>query len=921
MSATPLTAFYHGPLLLVFWRQDGAPTRDFQIVLNQCTVLPKPYLGIPIGAERQHALFIALADATLATNKVSVALISTTHAAKLASMRKAQLPALRAQDLAALSLEQRRRLGKTLTKGLRATFPALDAALLTSLQHLVTPEETTPPNPPPVPPILADDTRRLDERHVLGWLALSGAALPDPGRVRACHVESGAIGTVRRLLRLGRTEQDGALVLFAFAEPLAAAAMLRIECQHEDCWLPAQTLTLRDDLPHWLTTLGSGAELALPLWELIRDTQQPAPVALAVGLEAGRRKALADLRRVGQIQGKGRKPPFLLNLEQCGVLPGAGLFLSGFLLAAPERMRRLVLHHPSGSYDLTAYLNRTVRRDLARLNDWIGDPARDRPGLECFVPLAGEYKPAMLETGYLAAELDDATVVRIGLRPVLDLSARDVLLETRQALELLEGFGPLLDRHTRHALRPLQTLLGDWLRQTQNRLQIQQGTAATDMVCVHFDYVQALPEQQLYLCGWLADPQRQLLDIHLFTAFGDAVDLTGRIPNAARPDVLQNLRQQGIATGNEFVGFHLRLDIPLPQGADTPFFLRVRLRDGGVHRLALRARAYDPEQVLPLIRQLLGSFPTWEPQLFEFYDRALGPAIARLWAHRARPTLEVRQESFGIIPVRPRVSIIVPLYGRVDLLSFQLAQFADDADFQHCELIYVLDDPTLHSAFIALCRQEYPLFRLPFRTLISGANLGYAGATNLGAAQARGEYLLLLNSDVLPRQPGWLSHMVRIFESLNRPGVLGPKLLFPDGLIQHAGMCFFQEPTLPGFWFNDHPEKGLPNDTTLDIQTRQTVAVTGACMLLRRVVYQEVAGLSEDYILGDFEDSDLCLKLRGAGYRIWYTPQVELYHLERLSFPYAGDAGWRTNLSRYNAWVQTRRWAKTIQAITPTGSD
>lgn len=91
-------------------------------------------------------------------------------------------------------------------------FPALDAALLTSLRHLVTPEETTPPNPPPIPSILADDTRRLDEQHVLGWLALSGAALPDPGRVRACHVESGAIGTVRRLLRLGRAEQDGALM-------------------------------------------------------------------------------------------------------------------------------------------------------------------------------------------------------------------------------------------------------------------------------------------------------------------------------------------------------------------------------------------------------------------------------------------------------------------------------------------------------------------------------------------------------------------------------------------------------------------------------------------------------------------------------------------------------------------------------------
>lgn len=939
MNPPTLTACHHGPLLILFWNQATALPRDFRLVLNKSITVPKPYLGIVLGVERNQALCIAQADEAALSDKVSVTLIGagTEEGVRLAATRKARLSVFCKLHLQDLPLTDRQRISKGLVKGLRTAFPTVEAQWIDQLLEIVALNDVANPAPPTLPahlpaanaavPLLQRGTGgilptemsaihsgilyRLDGRHVLGWLLMPDGQ--DRWMMRVRHMETGAVGVLRRMIRLGRPDQDGALALFEFTEALAETAALQLEYRVENQWRSAQPLIVETDLVRGLMTLGDPMELALPLWELARDFNIPLPVPLAVWLEPGRRKAIAQLQRVVRHGGEHPGQVFTLDIEHCGGLPGAGLFLSGYQIAAPGKMRRLVLHLPTGSHDLSDQLTRTVRRDLVQKYRWAGDPVADRPGLECVV--LTDQKLATLETGYLAVELDDATVARVALRPVIDLSASRDILEVRQALRLLEGFGPLLAGRSRRALQPLLMVAGDWLRQTQTGLKIQPGRTGADGLQLYFDQVLALSDQSLYLGGWLADLQRHVVEIRLFTALGDTVDLTGQIPNSARPDIRLALQQQGLTPVNEYVGFHLRLDLPLPLGADTPVYLRVQLRDGGIHRMSLKLRRCDLDRPLPLIRELLGSFPTWEPRLFDFYDRAVGPAIAQLWAGRAHPTLDVQQETFGVIPPAPQVSIIVPLYGRIDLLSFQLAQFANDPDFQSCELIYVLDDPALYHEFVALCRREYPLFRVPFRTVISGANLGYAGATNLGAAQAHGEYLLLLNSDVFPRQPGWLSRMVERFEGMERPGVLGPKLLFPDGLIQHAGMTFFQEPTLPGFWFNDHPDKGLPNHSTADGELSEVVAVTGACMLLRRAVYQEVGGLSEDYILGDFEDSDLCLKLRAAGYRIGYTPQVELYHLERLSFPHAGDAGWRTNLSRYNAWVQTKRWGEVIQGL------
>src|SRR5206468_1553596 len=105
------------------------------------------------------------------------------------------------------------------------------------------------------------------------------------------------------------------------------------------------------------------------------------------------------------------------------------------------------------------------------------------------------------------------------------------------------------------------------------------------------------------------------------------------------------------------------------------------------------------------------------------------------------------------------VSIIVPLYQRIDFLEHQLAQFVHDPDIRQAELIYVLDSPELKIGLRHSAAQLSSLYRIPFRIATLKRNVGFAGANNIGASLARGRLLLLLNSDVLPDRSGWLKTM------------------------------------------------------------------------------------------------------------------------------------------------------------------
>jgi GT2 family glycosyltransferase len=121
---------------------------------------------------------------------------------------------------------------------------------------------------------------------------------------------------------------------------------------------------------------------------------------------------------------------------------------------------------------------------------------------------------------------------------------------------------------------------------------------------------------------------------------------------------------------------------------------------------------------------------------------------------------------------------------------------------------------------------------------------------------------------------------------------------------------YFDRPEGAGLWTNGHYFKGLHRSFPPACVERPVPALTGACLLLATALWRAMGGLCGGYVQGDYEDSDLCLRLLSMGKRNWYVPAAELYHLEGQSYP--DDL--RRAVGRYNTWLQTHLWDEHLSA-------
>jgi len=312
---------------------------------------------------------------------------------------------------------------------------------------------------------------------------------------------------------------------------------------------------------------------------------------------------------------------------------------------------------------------------------------------------------------------------------------------------------------------------------------------------------------------------------------------------------------------------------------------------------------------LTAIKRLLSEFNVRYGEVPRAFDRIIGPAVGALNKRRLAAKPRVDKIEFGQINASPRFSIIVPLYGRLDFLESQMAFIANHAPSVDFEFIFVLDDPPKRREAERLFNSVYSRFQIPFRVLLLDHNLGFAPANNVGLGSATGTYVCFLNSDVFPGHPDWLERLAERLEAHPDLGAIGPLLLYGDGSVQHEGMNFKNLPEFGNWPFGDHPRKGQKKGRVSGL--RKHICITGACMLMRTSVARELGGFDEAYIIGDFEDSDLCLRLYQMGLDSAVDLDVELYHLERKSQA-SSALSWRMNLTLYNAWVHQRRWAEVI---------
>jgi GT2 family glycosyltransferase len=231
-------------------------------------------------------------------------------------------------------------------------------------------------------------------------------------------------------------------------------------------------------------------------------------------------------------------------------------------------------------------------------------------------------------------------------------------------------------------------------------------------------------------------------------------------------------------------------------------------------------------------------------------------------------TFRVRRRVLG----SPLISIIIPTRDRLSLLRRCLQSIETRTAYRHYEIL-VIDNSSREPRTLSY------LASLPHQVIQDNGPFNFARLNNQAVTSARGEQLLFLNNDVEVITPEWLDALLE-HSQRREVGAVGAQLLYADGTIQHAGIVLGVRGVA------GHAQKYLPAKSegyfAFPHLIRNYSAVTAACLMLRKAVYEEVGGMDENLAV-TFNDVDLCLRLRARGYLVVYTPYARLYHHESRS--------------------------------------
>ncbi len=236
-----------------------------------------------------------------------------------------------------------------------------------------------------------------------------------------------------------------------------------------------------------------------------------------------------------------------------------------------------------------------------------------------------------------------------------------------------------------------------------------------------------------------------------------------------------------------------------------------------------------------------------------------------------------------------RSSIVIPVFNQAALTAQCLAALIGRARGR----IVIVDDGSSDTT-----PQVLAGYGEKIRVITHGENAGFARSCNDGAETETGEFLVFLNNDTLP-EPGWLEALEGYADEHPSAAVVGARLLYPDRTIQHAGVVICQD------GYPRHIYSGFPGHHPAVSRSREFQIVTGACMLVRRQVFEAMGGFDTVFRNG-FEDVDFCLRLRERGWGVHYCAESVLYHLESVS-------PGRFKGARENVELYRQRWAGRVR--------
>ncbi len=255
----------------------------------------------------------------------------------------------------------------------------------------------------------------------------------------------------------------------------------------------------------------------------------------------------------------------------------------------------------------------------------------------------------------------------------------------------------------------------------------------------------------------------------------------------------------------------------------------------------------------------------------------------------------------------PRVSIVIPVYNHIEATLICLRSILADVDERTAFEVITVDDGSSDASAEQLPQID------GLRYVRNPQNLGFIGACNAGAAVARGEFLIFLNNDTAV-QPGWLDALIETFEQHPQAGLVGSKLVYPDGLLQEAGGIVFADGSGWNYGRFDDPADPRYNFV------REVDYCSGAAIAIRKSLFDELGGFDSHYAPAYYEDTDLAMKVRVRGLSVLYQPASVVVHYEGVTS--GTDTG--SGIKAYQVLNQEKfltRWREVLATHAAPGTD
>ena len=278
--------------------------------------------------------------------------------------------------------------------------------------------------------------------------------------------------------------------------------------------------------------------------------------------------------------------------------------------------------------------------------------------------------------------------------------------------------------------------------------------------------------------------------------------------------------------------------------------------------------------------------PAWSARDFLFLSDTLAAA-------RPAPQASDRQR-------QPRTSIVIPVFNKVEFTFQALRSLLGEIDFEETEVIVVDNASTDETAKLL------SHFGGLVTVINNEENRGFVDACNQGAEASRGRYLLFLNNDTVVL-PGWLKHLLETVEGDATIGAVGSMLLYEDGRVQEAGAFVWQNGQAFHYGWG-----GSPDDRRYNF-AREVDYCSGASLLVRRELFEQLGGFDSRYAPAYYEDVDLCFGVRSLGYKVVYQPMSRLIHHEGAT---AGRLT-ATGFKRYQVTNRAKfveKWRATLES-------